>query len=43
MLEGRGWDALTGQTKPEIHGDGWLAAISIEAYTKLKWESCEGP
>mgnify|MGYP002716791397 CR=1 FL=1 len=27
MLEGRGWDAMTGQTKAEIHGDGWLAAV----------------
>lgn len=30
MLEGRGWDALTGQTKEEIHGSGWLAAVHPE-------------
>ncbi len=30
MLEGRGWDALTGQTKAEIHGNGWLSAVHPE-------------
>ena len=39
MLEGRGWDALTGQTKAEIHGNGWLAAVHPEdrAATAAAW------
>ena len=41
MLEGNGWDALTGQTKAEIHGNGWLAAVHPEdrAATVVAWSA----
>ena len=41
MLEGRGWSALTGQTKAEIHGSGWLAAVHPEdrAATVAAWSA----
>ena len=39
MMKGRGWDALTGQTKAEIQGTGWLAAVHPEdrAATVAAW------
>ncbi|GAA0586385.1 hypothetical protein GCM10009416_26010 [Craurococcus roseus] len=39
MLKGRGWDALTGQTRAEINGTGWLAAVHPEdrAATVAAW------
>ena len=41
MLEGDGWDALTGQTKAEIHGSGWLSAVHPEdrAATVAAWSA----
>jgi PAS domain S-box-containing protein len=41
MLEGRGWDALTGQSKAEIQGTGWLAAVHPEdrAATVAAWSA----
>jgi PAS domain S-box-containing protein len=41
MLEGRGWDALTGQTKEHIHGNGWLAAVHPKdrAATVTAWSA----
>jgi PAS domain S-box-containing protein len=41
MLEGNGWDALTGQTKAEIHGNGWLSAVHPEdrAATVAAWSA----
>jgi PAS domain S-box-containing protein len=41
MLEGRGWDALTGQTKEQIRGNGWLAAVHQEdrAATVAAWSA----
>lgn len=41
MLEGRGWDALTGQTKAETQGNGWLAAVHPEdrAATVSRWSA----
>ena len=41
MVEGHGWSALTGQTKEEIHGNGWLAAVHPEdrAATVAAWSA----
>jgi PAS domain S-box-containing protein len=41
MLEGNGWDALTGQTKAEIHGNGWLMAVHPDdrAATVAAWSA----
>ncbi|MBD0273466.1 MAG: PAS domain-containing protein, partial [Acetobacteraceae bacterium] len=41
MLEGHGWGDLTGQTKAETHGNGWLTAVHPEdrAATVAAWSA----